>query len=145
MKILISIDTGASAEYILRQSQLFLRNIQEPEVHVMTVVDLALLTSTQVSDQTMMVDTMQRLANDLQPLAASILGEGKFTFSSELGYPVEQILQKAQAVNAELLILGTHGRTGMDHFLIGSVAEKVLRHADCDTLVVPMKKRQQKP
>jgi nucleotide-binding universal stress UspA family protein len=37
----------------------------------------------------------------------------------------------------DLIVVGTHGRTGLAHFLIGSVAEKVVRHATCAVLVVP--------
>lgn len=37
----------------------------------------------------------------------------------------------------DLLVVGTHGRTGLRHALLGSVAEKIVRHAPCPTLVVP--------
>jgi nucleotide-binding universal stress UspA family protein len=48
-----------------------------------------------------------------------------------------QILQQANAMHADLLTIGTHGRSGFDRFVLGSVAEKVLRRADCPVLTVP--------
>lgn len=52
------------------------------------------------------------------------------------GAPVEQILKAAQETSAELIVIGTHGRTGLPHVLIGSVAERVVRHAPCPVLTV---------
>jgi len=42
----------------------------------------------------------------------------------------------AEEVGADLLIVGTHGHTGLKHFALGSVAERALRHAPCSVLVV---------
>jgi nucleotide-binding universal stress UspA family protein len=48
-----------------------------------------------------------------------------------------EILAQAAAVPADLIVIGTHGRGGFDHLVLGSVAEKVLRKARCPVLVVP--------
>lgn len=53
------------------------------------------------------------------------------------GHPVREILAQAAAMHADLLVLGTHGRSGFERLLLGSVAEKVLRRADCPVLTVP--------
>lgn len=53
------------------------------------------------------------------------------------GDAAEQIVAEAEAWDADLVVLGTHGRTGLPRLLIGSVAESVLRRARCDVLVVP--------
>ena len=52
------------------------------------------------------------------------------------GNPQEDILETAKDWNADLLVLGTHGRTGLKHLLMGSVAERVLRHSDIPVMVV---------
>jgi nucleotide-binding universal stress UspA family protein len=52
------------------------------------------------------------------------------------GDAVEQILRVAQETNADLLVLGTHGRTGLGRLLMGSVAERVVRKAACPVLTV---------
>jgi nucleotide-binding universal stress UspA family protein len=53
------------------------------------------------------------------------------------GDPRKAILGAARARRADLIVVGTHGRTGLAHALLGSVAEAVMRHAGCDVLVAP--------
>ena len=53
------------------------------------------------------------------------------------GNPAGQILEQATAMRADLLVIGTHGRSGFERFVLGSVAEKVLRKASCPVLTVP--------
>jgi nucleotide-binding universal stress UspA family protein len=54
----------------------------------------------------------------------------------EVGDPVAEILRVAQESKCDLIVMGTHGRTGLAHLLMGSVAEKVVRKAACPVLVV---------
>ena len=53
-----------------------------------------------------------------------------------MGEPAEAILREALGWPADLLIIGSHGRDGMMRVLVGSVAEKVIRHAPCPVLVI---------
>jgi len=52
------------------------------------------------------------------------------------GVPFVEIIQTANERNADLIVIGTHGRTGIDHMLFGSTAEKVVRKAACPVLTV---------
>ena len=52
------------------------------------------------------------------------------------GHPVQTIVVVAKRVQADLIVMGTHGRTGLRRSLIGSVAERVVREAHCPVLVV---------
>jgi nucleotide-binding universal stress UspA family protein len=52
------------------------------------------------------------------------------------GTPVEQIVHLAKELPADLIIMGTHGRTGVSYVFLGSVAEKVVRRAPCPVLTV---------
>ncbi|MFZ4861645.1 universal stress protein [Sphingobacterium sp. Mn56C] len=61
-----------------------------------------------------------------------------FTFT-RIGSIREEILQVAQEWSTDLLILGTNGKTGFEHFLSGSVSESVIRKAHCPVLVIPSK------
>ncbi len=62
------------------------------------------------------------------------------------GSPAKAVCEFAEQVNADLIVIGTHGRTGVSHLLIGSVAENVVRHAPCAVLTVrlPPKPRKTK-
>jgi nucleotide-binding universal stress UspA family protein len=52
------------------------------------------------------------------------------------GYPVQQILEAARELEIDLIILSTHGHTGLKHVFLGSTAENVVRRAPCPVLVV---------
>ena len=52
------------------------------------------------------------------------------------GVPVDQILRAAKRLKCDLIVLATHGRTGLRHVLMGSVAENVVRRASCPVLTV---------
>jgi nucleotide-binding universal stress UspA family protein len=54
----------------------------------------------------------------------------------ERGDPASEILRVAQETHADLIVMGTHGRTGMGRLLMGSVAEQVLRQAACPVVMV---------
>jgi nucleotide-binding universal stress UspA family protein len=66
-------------------------------------------------------------------------GEQELTTFSQMGNPRLEILATAEEWKADLIILGTHGRTGFDHFISGSVAEGVARRSLCPVLIVPNK------
>ena len=53
-----------------------------------------------------------------------------------LGDPFSGICQFAEQQHSDLIIMGSHGRTGLAHVFLGSVAERVVRHASCPVLVV---------
>ncbi len=56
----------------------------------------------------------------------------------ERGVPFVEIIRTAKERSADLLVIGTHGRTGIDHMLFGSTAEKVVRKSPCPVLTVRM-------
>lgn len=59
------------------------------------------------------------------------------------GLPYEQIIGQAEEKGAELIVLGTHGRTGLDHVLFGSTAEKVVRKSSLPVLTVRLEEEAQ--
>jgi nucleotide-binding universal stress UspA family protein len=52
------------------------------------------------------------------------------------GDAVEEILRVSQEIGADLIVLGTHGRTGLERLVMGSVAEQVVRKATCPVITV---------
>jgi nucleotide-binding universal stress UspA family protein len=64
-------------------------------------------------------------------------GEIPYDVVIDTGSPANRIVQHATALPADLLVLGTHGLSGFEHMMVGSVTEKVLRKAPCPVLTVP--------
>jgi nucleotide-binding universal stress UspA family protein len=80
---------------------------------------------------------LREQAKDLVEKAAEKLREAKFKVSTELveGDPKSQILDAAKEWRADMIVLGSHGRTGLGRFLMGSVSQDVVRHAHCSVEV----------
>jgi nucleotide-binding universal stress UspA family protein len=57
------------------------------------------------------------------------------------GSPHQAIVREAADANADLIVIGTHGRRGLAHAMLGSVAERVVQHASCPVLSVPVSKK----
>lgn len=83
-------------------------------------------------------DEVARLNTQLQEAERAANAAGAVQVSSTLrqGAPYEQIIAEAAASDSDVIVMGTHGRTGLSHMLLGSVAEKVVRQAPCAVLTV---------
>jgi nucleotide-binding universal stress UspA family protein len=55
----------------------------------------------------------------------------------DVGQPARHILDRAETLPADMIVMGTHGASGFEHLVLGSVTEKVLRKARCPVLTVP--------
>ena len=71
-------------------------------------------------------------------VAAASIGDTHVTYEAEAGDPAAVIITRAQALSAEMIVLGTHASGGIEPFVLGSVADSVLRQASCDVLTVPV-------
>jgi nucleotide-binding universal stress UspA family protein len=68
--------------------------------------------------------------------AERLAGGPRVGMEKAVGEPAAEILSYAERSGVDLLVLGTHGRTGLEHALMGSVAERVVRKAHCPVLTV---------
>lgn len=112
------------------------------EVALVHVVDIAVTTGDVMSGT--YVPEMAEAAKEsgqqlLADLAKNHAQEVKTDYFVPEDRPVHGILQVAAEWQAELIVIGTHGRTGLNHLLMGSVAEQVVRKAKIPVLVVPRK------
>lgn len=85
-----------------------------------------------------LVEDMQKSAwKEMDKWAAEAAGHVKDVDKMVVrGVPFVEIIKTAKEKDADLIVIGTHGRTGIDHMLFGSTAEKVVRKASCPVLTV---------
>lgn len=88
---------------------------------------------------TLQEEASKKLFDRIQQQAGDLVLQ---TFT-RIGSPKTEILATADECQADLIILGTHGRTGFDHFISGSVAESVVRKSKCPVLIIPNKEKQE--
>jgi universal stress protein A len=72
----------------------------------------------------------------LRRIAASHADGLQVTIEVRFGSPTEEIVAAATAYGIDLIVMDTHGRTGLPHLLLGSIAEQVIRTAPCPVLAV---------
>ena len=73
----------------------------------------------------------------LEARTADLQGHGiKGSWRATAGVPFEEIVNIAAEERADMIVIGTHGRTGLNRVLLGSVAERVIRLAPCPVLTV---------
>ncbi len=82
-------------------------------------------------------DTTDTAAMDLKLLVAERLGDDeRLDREVTLGNPFEEIVRRAEDGHFDLIVMATHGRTGLKHVLLGSVAERVVRFSPVPVLTV---------
>ncbi len=138
-KILIAVDDGPTSEKVATIG--FQLGLQlNAEIALLSVVDITMLIT---DGGTTPGELAEIIKNDYkksqQLLIEKVFKKHKVWTFVEKGKPFEAILKTAEEWNADLIVLGTHGRTGLTHLLMGSVAEKVIRHSEKPVFIVPAK------
>jgi nucleotide-binding universal stress UspA family protein len=82
----------------------------------------------------------ERLRQDLERFKSAEFGAQQVQSIFKAGEisPADGILAVADELGADLIVMASHGRSGVSRVLLGSVAERVLRHAKCPVLIVPV-------
>jgi nucleotide-binding universal stress UspA family protein len=142
MKILIAID-GSSFSQSALQSVLARPWPAGTEVQVVHVVEPpSLLLGREMGGYDPEFEAvwkaLREQAKELVEKAAQKLRDAKFTVSTQLveGDPKSQIIDAADAWHADMIVVGSHGWTGLSRFLMGSVSQDVVRHAHCSVEVI---------
>lgn len=85
-------------------------------------------------------EVMEKSVERLNEIAEDVRRTGLVcTTATEVGTTHTEIVEHAQRIGADLIVMGTHGRHGLGRVLVGSIAEKVVQHATCPVLVVPLR------
>jgi nucleotide-binding universal stress UspA family protein len=125
-RIVVGFDGSPLSQLAVREAAALAAERPDTDIHVLAVVD----------------EIREGYAVTLAEAAGAALrgfgaGEGPRVFPHALtGEPAREIVRMADAVEADLIIVGTHGRRGLKRLLVGSVAEHVMRRARCPVLVM---------
>ncbi|MBI4002074.1 MAG: universal stress protein [Nitrospira defluvii] len=136
-RILFATDFSACADRAMAYAGT-LAAAWKAELCVMTVLEFYPGMDPDYTVNKMYLDHVRAEATrQLEAVQARIKGNGQeITTRIEIGIPSQAVQTVAQTTAADLLVVGTHGRTGLDHVLIGSTAERVVRTAPCPVLAV---------
>lgn len=112
------------------------------ELHILHVLaDVAMMMPEPASALSLPQNYLVEMKREAEQALGKILperGSGgmKTIRATRMGNPLVGIIEYADEKNIDLIVLGTHGRGGLAHMLLGSVAEKVVRKAHCPVLTV---------
>jgi universal stress protein A len=97
------------------------------------------------SDEVSALETSEAALREAYRAAAAVVSEetgldgpseDKLGFRVSGGDPAEEIVRVAEELHADLMVIGTHGRTSVKEFFVGSTAERVVRNATCAVLAI---------
>jgi nucleotide-binding universal stress UspA family protein len=137
-KVLVATDFSDGSDEALEQA-IVLAKPSAAEIEILHVIELAEefpfgTTYFDADYGTLYASVDRRLSERAARAAAAGL---RATTKIVEGNAVTEITERGRAMAADLIVLGTHGRTGLAHAMLGSVAERVVRRAPCPVLTVP--------
>lgn len=140
-RILVPVDFSDAAHGVLEYA-LDLARDRNAEVTLLHVVGIPVAPFDPAygvaADPKMVVDLQSGAERGLADLAAKFPGAPVRT-RVLTGSPSREIVREAKEWNADLVVVGTHGRTGLRHVFLGSVAENVVRLCPCPVLTLRLK------
>ena len=135
-RILVAVD-GSDFSMAAVDQAISLGGICKSEIYVISVVALY---PEQMAVAPNLVETMSEEVRQHLDEAKQKVDESQIPCETIVhmgGAPHEFIVQEAKDKNIDLILMGTHGRSGLKRVLLGSVAQNVIDHAPCPVMVVP--------
>ena len=133
--ILVPIDFSPASLYPIQWAK-FIAQRTNASIHFVSVHNFAYPVATALMPPVIgpEAEIREQLHRDLQTVAISqkVL---QASFHVRAGRPFDQICQTASEIQADLIVLATHGRTGWERAFLGCTVERVIRHAPCPVLV----------
>lgn len=143
MKIVLAIDDSKFSEAAAKSVADRFRP-QDTEVQVLHVVEPIVISEPPQMSAGYYPELQDRLpqAREVVDRVAKTLSSAGFRVATSVatGDARSIILENAAEWNADMIVLGSHGRKGLERFFLGSVSEAVARHAHCSVLVVRIQK-----
>ena len=143
-KILVPIDFSKISEDALPWATFLAAHFGAEIIlfHVVEKYPLDYLLGAELTNHTV-TPLMEQAKENLEQMSGRLSKTTGLTVSGKVGTgkPYKEICQRAKRLGADLIVLTTHGFTGLKHVWLGSTAERVVRHADCPVLTVRELKR----
>lgn len=141
-KILTAIDFSESSEHAFEYALTLAKQFQA-ELLIMHVinepVDLRGFYVPHISFEQLEKEIEEGAQKMMEKFCQTRMGDfTNYQTAIVTGIPNEEIIRKAADTASSLIVLGTHGRTGLDHIIFGSTAERVVRGASCPVLTIRM-------
>lgn len=136
--ILCPIDHSKHSESALKYAIAFALK-DKAKLYLMHVLDSRTHEEAEGVSELMAIDEkgLSELKDKLEKsVPEEIRGEIKYEALVSLGVPFDEIVRVANEKSIDLIVMGTHGRTGLSHVMLGSIAEKVMRDAPCPVMIV---------
>lgn len=137
-KILVAIDGSKTSEKALNNA-IEMAHLWNADVHVVYVIEIGLFSSIPVDNTWEVIHRMLKGEGENAVLAAKKAGEAhgvKVIAHIREGHAGNEILRVAEKEGADLIIVGSHGKTQIDRLLLGSVSSYVVRYSSITTMVV---------
>ena len=139
-KILAPIDFSEYSMEALRGAMELAKDL-DGELHIVHVVAPHFALLDKMREQARETLMLEEAEEELARIRRDDCGNSATVFTQVLvGPPVPKLLEYAKEQQIDLILLATHGRTGIEHLMIGSVAEKLVRAAPCSVLVFRRRK-----
>jgi len=140
-KILIPLDGSKTAENVLPFARVLAETLKLP-VELLGVVDIGAMAAHIAADKARYLDALiaegeRSSVNYLRGTAAKFSGLS-VQCMVERGRPAEAIIERAAKDKDTLIAMATHGRSGINRWLLGSIAERVVQKAPCPVLTVKL-------
>lgn len=139
-KILVPIDFSDYSKNALKYAAQFAKQFNA-KIYLIYVVEPMIYPADfsmgQVAIPSTDIDLHSRAEEELKKLSKDIVnGNSHVEILIKTGKPFVEIIEAASANDIDLIIIATHGHTGVEHLLFGSTAEKVVRKAPCPVLTL---------
>ncbi|WP_276250642.1 universal stress protein [Haloarcula rara] len=127
--------TRAAVEHAIDHARQY-----DAALHVLYVVDARIGVARETTPEVIFEELEDQGRRAIESVQSQARGADVETIEGVVarGDPHQAILDYAAAEDIDLVVMGTHGRTGLDHYLVGSVTEKVVRLSDVPVLTVPL-------
>jgi len=129
-KLLVPLDGSKTAEQVLPFARILAATLKLP-VELLDVIDIAAMSAHMTSDKARYLDTFiaegERVSREYLAKIAAGFADAKVSCRVIRGKPADAIIEHAGAEKGTLIAMVTHGRSGLDRWMLGSVAETVLR------------------